>query len=41
MTKVKYVNNVMPYYYFQVAHPDGNAVEITGQYIPEESEYIT
>ena len=39
VTKVKYVNNVMPYYYFQVADPDGNVIEITGQYIPKESEY--
>ena len=39
VTEVKYVNNVMPYYYFQVADPDGNAIEITGQYTPKEDEY--
>ena len=39
VTMVKYVNNVMPYYYFQVADPDGNAIEITGRYIPREDEY--
>jgi predicted enzyme related to lactoylglutathione lyase len=39
VTKVKYVNNVIPYYYFQVADPDGNAIEITGQYISKEDEY--
>ena len=39
VTEVKYVNNVMPYYYFQVADPDGNVIEITGKYTPKESEY--
>ncbi|MDZ5016490.1 glyoxalase/bleomycin resistance/dioxygenase family protein [Clostridium perfringens] len=39
VTEVKYVNNVMPYYYFQVEDPDGNVIEITGQYIPKEGEY--
>ncbi|BCZ48902.1 hypothetical protein psyc5s11_49690 [Clostridium gelidum] len=39
VTKVKYINNVMPYYYFQVADPDDNTIEITGQYIPKEGEY--
>ena len=39
MTKVKYVNNVMPYYYFQVADPDGNVIEITGKYIPKDGEF--
>lgn len=38
VTTVKYVNNVIPYYYFQVADPDGNAIEITGRYIPREGE---
>lgn len=32
VTEIKYVNNVMPYYYFQVADPDDNVIEITGQY---------
>lgn len=39
VTTVKYVNNVMPYYYFQVADPDGNVIEITGEYIPKEGEF--
>lgn len=39
VTKVKYVNNVMPYYYFQVADPDDNTIEITGKYIPREGEF--
>lgn len=39
VTKIKYVNNVMPYYYFQVADPDGNIIEITGRYMPKEGEF--
>ncbi|MBU3073075.1 VOC family protein [Clostridium estertheticum] len=39
VTNVKYINNVKPYYYFQVADPDGNVLEITGEYIPKEVEY--
>jgi lactoylglutathione lyase len=34
VTEIKYVNNVRPYYYFQVADPDGNNIEITGHYMP-------
>jgi hypothetical protein len=26
----------MPYYYFQVADPDDNTIEITGKYMPKE-----
>lgn len=32
VTEIKYVNNVHPYYYFQVEDPDGNVIEITGNY---------
>lgn len=39
VTTIKYVNNVMPYYYFQVADPDGNVIEITGEYTPKEDEF--
>ena len=39
VTMVKYINNVMPYYYFQVADPDGNTIEITGEYTPKEGEF--
>ncbi|BBF41767.1 hypothetical protein lbkm_0447 [Lachnospiraceae bacterium KM106-2] len=35
VTEIKYVNNVMPYYYFQVEDPDGNVIEITGNYNEE------
>jgi len=39
VTEVKYVNNVMPYYYFQVEDPDGNVIEITGKYTPKDGEF--
>jgi lactoylglutathione lyase len=39
ITKIKYVCNVCPYYYFQIADPDGNIIEVTGEYIPEEGEF--
>ena len=39
VTKIKYINNVMPYYYFQVSDPDDNTIEITGKYIPKEGEF--
>lgn len=33
VTEIKYINNLMPYYYFQISDPDDNVIEITGQYI--------
>lgn len=39
LTKIKYVCNVNPYYYFQLTDPDGNIIEVTGDYIPEEGEF--
>ncbi len=39
ITKIKYVCNVCPYYYFQLTDPDGNIIEITGEYIPEKGEF--
>ena len=36
LTGIKYVNNVMPYYYFQLDDPDGNVIEITGNYCLEK-----
>ena len=39
ITKIKYVCNVCPYYYFQMTDPDGNIIEVTGEYIPEEGEF--
>ncbi len=39
LTKIKYVNNVSPYYYFQLTDPDENIIEVTGQYSPAEGEF--
>lgn len=39
LTKIKYVNNVSPYYYFQLTDPDENIIEITGQYSPKNGEF--
>jgi lactoylglutathione lyase len=40
ITTIKYVCNVSPYYYFQMTDPDGNVIEVTGDYTPEEGEFI-
>lgn len=39
LTSIKYVNNVRPYYYFQLTDPDGNIIEITGPYSPKKGEF--
>lgn len=39
LTKIKYVCNVSPYYYFHLKDPDGNVIEVTGKYIPDEGEF--
>lgn len=39
LTGIKYINNVSPYYYFQLTDPDGNLIEITGQYSPKRGEF--
>lgn len=39
VTEIKYVNNVMPYYYFQLEDPDGNVIEITGEYDSKEDNF--
>ena len=39
LTDIKYVCNVSPYYYFQMTDPDGNIIEVTGSYTPEEGEF--
>ncbi len=39
LTNIKYVCNVSPYYYFQLTDPDGNVIEVTGTYIPENGEF--
>ena len=38
LTPVKYVFNVAPYYYFHLTDPDGNVIEVTGDYTPEPGE---
>ncbi|MFR3728033.1 VOC family protein [Lacrimispora sp.] len=38
-TKIKYVCNIEPYYYFQFTDPDGNVIEVTGNYIPYAGEF--
>ena len=40
LTKVKYVCNVMPYYYFQLTDPDGNIIEINGDYTPMDGDLM-
>lgn len=32
MSEIMYINIFHPYYYFNVLDPDGNMIEITGQY---------
>jgi lactoylglutathione lyase len=39
LSKMKYVFNVAPYYYFQLTDPDGNVIEVTGDYTPGEGEF--
>ena len=39
LTNIKYVCNVSPYYYFQLADPDGNVIEVTGAYTPKDGEF--
>lgn len=37
LTEIRYINVRIPYYYFSVKDPDGNIIEITGQYDPNDS----
>ncbi|MDR1000872.1 MAG: VOC family protein [Clostridiales bacterium] len=39
LTKIKYVYYVAPYYYFQLTDPDGNMIEVTGSYTPQNGEF--
>lgn len=34
ITDIKYICNASPYYYFQLSDPDGNVIEVTGNYDP-------
>jgi len=39
LTAVYYFCYVAPYYYFQLTDPDGNVIEVTGSYAPEEGDF--
>ncbi|NLX77352.1 MAG: VOC family protein [Clostridiaceae bacterium] len=39
LSKIKYIKNVSPYYYFCLTDPDGNIIEVTGNYSPKEGEF--
>ena len=39
ISKIKYVCYTAPYYYFQLADPDGNIIEVTGGYTPDNGEF--
>ncbi|MDD3959323.1 MAG: VOC family protein, partial [Oscillospiraceae bacterium] len=38
MSDIFYINISLPYYYFTLTDPDGNAIEITGEYTPPAVE---
>ena len=39
LSEIRYVCNVAPYYYFQIADPDDNIIEVTGEYTPKNDEF--
>ncbi|MDR0813563.1 MAG: VOC family protein [Oscillospiraceae bacterium] len=39
LSTVKYVYNVSPYYFFNLTDPDGNIIEVTGEYTPAPGEF--
>lgn len=39
LSRIKYVYNVSPYYFFHLTDPDGNIIEVTGRYAPKEGEF--
>ena len=39
LTNIKYICNVTPYYYFQLTDPDGNVIEVTGNYTSKRGEF--
>jgi len=41
LSDIKYVCYVAPYYYFHFTDPDGNLIEVTGSYMPENDEFET
>lgn len=40
MSGMKYVCYVAPYYHFHLTDPDGNLIEVTGSYTPEDDEFV-
>ena len=40
ITKIRYVCNVAPYYFFSFTDPDGNIIEVTSNYTPKENEFV-
>lgn len=41
LTPIKYLCNASPYYYFQLLDPDGNVIEVTGEYKPIPGDGLT
>jgi len=39
LSKVRYFHYVAPYYFFTLTDPDGNMIEVTGDYTPNEGEF--
>ncbi len=39
VTGIKYVCHVNPYYFFQFDDPDGNIIEVTGNYTPCDNDF--
>jgi len=39
LTKIRYLYNVSPYYYFSLTDLDGNIIEIAGEYTPQVGEF--
>ena len=39
LSDINYFKYVTPYYYFQLTDPDGNIIEVTGSYTPEDGEF--
>jgi len=39
LSRIKYFRYVAPYYFFSLSDPDGNMIEVTGSYTPEENEF--
>jgi len=39
LSKIQYFCYVAPYYFFTLTDPDGNMIEVTGKYTPDENEF--